>query len=492
MNIAWTNHDRDWYMICDDPKNIVANSRHDDTCFSESGFNSDKPYPGTMPHNFAPKGGDNGRRLNKHLWDYIYELNRRFGTLIGWEKGCKIWGGYINGARNVGKSWSPPEWKGGYTIPLDTTVFPKVEGITAIHNYVNVLERRNGAAKIETFRYNQTMPSLDVVNPLTQPWMFCKFTSVAKDTGAVGLAPEGELFYFPLLAPDEAWIFDEQLTFDVELPQEKKNMAANLDFLDMSWHNEKVDHLGLRDDGVRGGIAKVWDGYFMSPGYSAADQHFDAQFKNNWNGLAEYELRGAYLFGRFDTASWRPATLAAQVSQAIAYVGSRKAEDVFVLDIEQPASQIAHITKASRMAMLVDALQEAETQWPKKFIWIYTGAWWWDPQMPSIIDPYILEFPVWCANYPGTLNADNNLPDPLFGTYKPKVPNGWTADQVIAWQYSDKGKIDGKTFDVNDFRWNWDAYFDTINPTPPPPPTPPEDDLQLVLDEMQTVIDRHR
>lgn len=436
---------------------LVPVSRFDDPKWRKS-FTGDFAYPGVRALLSRPSGGGGSLRIPQRWWDMVREMN----TPEIWEKLRVMDYGWLNSAGN-------PRYETGEQAPDNPDPLPRPEAITSLLNVHRVIDRRNGATRIDAYKFSDPVPAM------LDEYKICDFTSIDQYGNVVKMGAK-----FPLLVAEEAWIPDEALE---DYSEENKTMAAELDFVDGSHHNSTIDWLGLRDYGAKGGIVKVSDGYFMPPGGYVERNHFDSEFKTNWEAMVEFELRGAYHFGRLDSAAWRPDTLAEQVSKAIAYIGlPRKAEDVFVLDIEQPASQIAHISLASRQDMVIDALDEAASKWPKDFIWIYTGAWWWGKsedrnstdwpyQMPKVISPKILEYPVWCANYPGRLDGNNDLPDvPGQDPYAPDVPNGWTEDQVVAWQYSDRGMIDGKRFDVNDFRWNWDEYFDTDNPTPPPPP----------------------
>ena len=226
---------------------------------------------------------------------------------------------------------------------------------------------------------------------------------------------------------------------------------ANLDVVDVSHHNGAIPWNRFRDLGVRGGICKVSDGYFMPPTYRT---HIDPQFERNWQALDTFDLRGAYVFIRFDSNKSGGMTPKDQVKLAVDTIGDHKDTDIFALDVEQPAGQIAHISKAARVTMLVDALLEAEKGFSK--VWIYTGAWWYDKQMP-FPNSYITSFPMWMAYY-GRFFSRN-------------IPRGWT--NPIAWQYK-IGKIDGKSIDHNDFLWDWDDYLIPEPPFPPPVPPPPD------------------
>lgn len=227
----------------------------------------------------------------------------------------------------------------------------------------------------------------------------------------------------------------------------------NLDFIDVSHHQGAFPWNRARDAGVKGGICKVSDGYFMAPTYRG---HIDSQFATNWQALDTFELRGAYTFIRFDANKSGGLSPAQQVKLAIDTIGSHKDRDIFVLDVEQNPTQIAHISLRARSTMLKAALQEAQKHFDN--VWLYTGSWWWDKQIQ--ITSYILSFPVWVAYYD------------IFPLRK--APNGWALEDVIAHQYSAKGNIAGVTTDLNEFRWDWDEYLKiTPDPTPEPIPIPP-------------------
>ncbi len=473
-------HDREYWEDCKTGK-LVPNSRHQDPCFNEK-FTGDYAYPAPVPHFSKPAGGGNAVRLNEAWWKFTKAIN----TAEAWKALRRNNGGWINYASNK-------EWPGGTTVPDPPDTFPIVEGINSIDNTCEVLARKNNSTQIKTFILSESPPDPAIINPRTHPELFCYFRSISKE-GILGDAPDGVESYFPLLAKAEAWIPDEKLEFIDELPEEPPMpIPEEPDFIDLSHHNgaayknNPLDWQAIRDAGIDGAIAKAWDGWFMAPGGYPERQHFDAEFLTNWTSMVELTLRGAFLYGRFDTESWRPDSLAEQVSKTIAYIPlPRKPKDILMLDIEQKATQIAHISLADREAMLVEALQEAESKWDKKFIWLYSAQWWWNYQMPKVLNPYFLEFPMVVAYY-GTSPLTDYL------------PNGWPIENVIAHQYTDEYNIPGYPvadlkFDGNQFLWDWDEYFYTANPTPPPDPEPPEENpaLKLALDDMQNVINVHR
>jgi hypothetical protein len=231
----------------------------------------------------------------------------------------------------------------------------------------------------------------------------------------------------------------------------------DLDFADVSWHNSIIAWNRFRTAGVRGGICKVSDGYFMSPSYRG---HIDSQFKTNWQALDTFDLRGAYTFITFDANRSGGLSPAKQVKLAIDHIGDHKEKDIYAIDVEQHPELIKHISKQARLNMLVDAFAEARKWWDAEYIWNYTGAWWWDDQLPKSIPASILQHPLWMAYYGAERYFNAN------------IPRGYTRGNVIAWQYK-IGMIEGKKIDHNDFLWDWDGYL--LPPIHDPVPEPPED-----------------
>ncbi len=237
------------------------------------------------------------------------------------------------------------------------------------------------------------------------------------------------------------------------------------DFIDLAHFQKQFPWNRARDAGVRGGIAKVMDGYFMPPDYKG---HIDPRFEINWQALDSFDLRGAYGFNRFDVKRSGGLTPAMQMQLALDTIhsyGDHKETDILVWDVEEKPENIANVSLLARAQMLAEALKTAEKEWNKEYIWIYTGNWWWKPNMPAAhIDPmpYILSFKCWAAYYTRL----------KFASYM--VPKGWTKDQVIAHQYSATKKIEGITVDHNEFLWDWDKYL-KVEPSPPEPPAPPPD-----------------
>jgi len=247
---------------------------------------------------------------------------------------------------------------------------------------------------------------------------------------------------------------------------------SKLDFVDVARYQRDVPWNLFRDAGVNGAMARVSEGYFLPPDYTG---HIDAYFATNWQALENFDLRGATHYIRFDKNRTGGLTTVDQVNLAIdeieAQPSQRKATDIFALDVEQPASQIAHIPLVTRAAMLAAAFEEAEKRWDKEYIWLYTGKWWWNPQMPSASLPqmkYLASFHCWAAFYT-RLNFSSRM-----------VPKGSVKEDVIAHQWNGgTKKIAGISVDHNEFLFDWDTYLQIAPPVPVPPipepvpPTPP-------------------
>lgn len=224
---------------------LVKNSRHEDPRFNKN-YSATYPYPGVREHTARPQGGTNTLRLNAKWRTYIFGpggINSAAGSKAARRNNA----GYINPTEN-------PEWPGGSIVPLDSFPIPKVEAITSIGARHRVVLRANGAVRIAAFCLQDDPPDPKLVNPKTHPWMFAQMRSIAID-GSIGNAPDGEVFYMPILVKDrdgEAWL-SESLVEYVDTPTPKssnaeENMIKVPGFakgwargLDLSSHNGAFD-----------------------------------------------------------------------------------------------------------------------------------------------------------------------------------------------------------------------------------------------------------
>lgn len=132
---------------------------------------------------------------------------------------------------------------------------------------------------------------------------------------------------------------------------------------------------------------------------------------------------------------WKPA------------IGDRDPK-LIVLDCESTHGQTPKvITKHIR-----DALDALKKEWPDAEIWIYSAAWWWNPNVEHGWEGnerfwiahyiYVVQDPQtgdWRTAFAFS-EMDEKLP--IHNTFTPRLPKGVGIHQVEAWQCSNKGIIE--------------------------------------------------
>lgn len=212
------------------------------------------------------------------------------------------------------------------------------------------------------------------------------------------------------------------------------------DFVDVAYHDGVVNWQVVRSQpGIRGGIVKCGDGYFMpvekaSNGLwnfytnnPAKRWHYDPYFAQNWEGLKGCELRGAYWFVRLNFDK-RPFDSDAGMKRQAQLFFDKVSEngllasDVIVADLEQGVKQIAYLTQAQKIVRVREFLDECERLFGRRPI-IYTYPSWWFTQMGN--EAWALKYKLWIADYT----------PPIW------IPLPWLS--FWAHQFTDKGKIAG-------------------------------------------------
>ncbi|KKK69271.1 hypothetical protein LCGC14_2935700 [marine sediment metagenome] len=110
----------------------------------------------------------------------------------------------------------------------------------------------------------------------------------------------------------------------------------------------------------------------------------------------------------------------------------------------------------------------------KNKVFIYTAAWFWNPQVGGIplsdsdYKPNASDWALWFAHYYGT-------------TRTPVLPMGWNS--YVAWQYSDKGSLAGIDAQV-DLNIMKKGYYRQLGGVEVPPPTddPVEDPAEIPVE----------
>ena len=187
---------------------------------------------------------------------------------------------------------------------------------------------------------------------------------------------------------------------------------------DVSHYQGAVDWQRVANQGAGFGICKASEG----SGYT------DDQFAANWKGMrsAGIGVRGAYHFGH-------PGTSAAdQAAHFVSVVGGTLSSGEFlVLDIEDATARaVANRTHpvaasnavASWSADFVKAVM-SKAGLPARRVWVYTGAWFWDPKAGG--SDALADHPLWVSSY----------------TSSPRLPSGWS--NYAMWQYTDKASWSG-------------------------------------------------
>ncbi len=193
-----------------------------------------------------------------------------------------------------------------------------------------------------------------------------------------------------------------------------KIFAANPKGVDISHHNGKIDWAKLKAAGIEFVFIKASEG----------GTYQDPTFRRNWNAAKQAGiLRGAYHF-------FRPGiSVKAQVDNFVAAVKNLEPGDLPpVLDAENPVLWEGLSPKASTNLCLA-WMEAVEKQLGLKPI-VYAGFYFIRDTLGA--DARLAPYPLWLAQY--RKNAPN----------VPKPYSTWTF-----WQFTETGKIDGITGNVD-------------------------------------------
>lgn len=185
-DLVTVRHDREYWTDCETGK-LVINWRFEDPCREH--FGGDHAYPDPTPLFIRPSGGENSRRIPKRWWDKVKSMN----SSAIWKNMRRNDGGWLNAAGN-------PEWRAGSIIPDPPDPYPRPESITSYGNISRVLDRRNGATRVDAYRFSDPVP--DVLDP----YKICNLYAIQPDGTMYDMG-----WTFPLLVAEEAWIPDYKL-----------------------------------------------------------------------------------------------------------------------------------------------------------------------------------------------------------------------------------------------------------------------------------------
>jgi lysozyme len=163
----------------------------------------------------------------------------------------------------------------------------------------------------------------------------------------------------------------------------------------------------------------------------------DPLFARHWTEAKQAGLlRGAYFFLRQSVSAEQQAQMLLQA------LGGDAGELPPVVDIEDPRVN----APATYAGIALAWLNAVQTQLNRQPI-IYTGAWWWNPNMliGGQYPDWAPGYPLWVASYP----LKSSVPTTAQidgGVFAPILPKSWTAWSI--WQYSgDVATVDGITDD---------------------------------------------
>ncbi len=157
---------------------------------------------------------------------------------------------------------------------------------------------------------------------------------------------------------------------------------------------------------------------------TVGDYYTDPRFYENWRGAIGAKL----LVSAYHVV--KPAIDAgAQIKRLFDVLDGRKSDLPLVLDVELADGQTPEVVTA-----VIKACAGAiETRDGRKPI-IYTGKWFWDPNVLRRQD--WREYDLWVANY---------------GVESPTLPADWS--EWVLWQYSETGSVSGVSSRATDLNW---------------------------------------
>lgn len=432
-------HDRDAII---DPATgeFVPNARQN---ASDWTFLDDMEYPAPVKHTSRPVSGDNVARLSPAWYKRIGEVN----SVEWWEKARVNWSGVFDATDN-------PEWPPGYTISLNPDPYPKLNAVTSIMNYVKVLEIRNGAARIECYKYNEVPPMDETY--FTHPWKWCHFTSISPE-GIVGNAPNGKIGYFPIMAQDEAWIRLDRLQLNVELPKDATMPTTRAVGVDLSqWNGNYMD------DGIDEGfpaltfaIIKAWDGNYDR----TADP--ESTFKSQYESVQRFNHVGGYGWYQTEQNPTAQADLALSIDDNGLF-------DFMPVDYESYLNVIDEQTAADLRTFVDRFKDNTATKVP-----IYTNGWILT-MLRVWLGDWLDKQDIWFA---GGTYYNQQLFSIIVDTIQPNISEKWKM-----WQFSADGNqladeldfsiVETESIDINLYNGTPQDMTDWLTGLQPPPPPP--------------------
>lgn len=188
--------------------------------------------------------------------------------------------------------------------------------------------------------------------------------------------------------------------------------------IDVSSYQGKIDWNKVLQSGVKFAILKI----------IRKDLNVDKQFENNWSGATKYgiPIQGVYNYSYATTV----AKAKIDAKRVLAVLNGRKT--MVWLDVEDSCQK----GLGKNLITIINAYAKIITDAGLQF-GVYTGQSFYN----SYIKPYGgVNYPLWIARY-GQNNGKYDV------KYQPQIPN------MIGWQYTSKGKINGINGNVDVNVW---------------------------------------
>lgn len=186
-----------------------------------------------------------------------------------------------------------------------------------------------------------------------------------------------------------------------------------------NWTAPPIPNYGqLLEEGVNYVIHKATEGVNPDPMFVYGMSEC-IRLGINWSGY--------HFWSQYDTTR-----------SARAYVNLIKGHPLpAVVDFEPP--DIVPVATGKKVINFIQAVEDISGQRP----WIYTNYSFWNKYFPTP-PTWISNYKLWMAAYPYKRTSWTAATqwDPNQYTYlTPRLPIGWTHEQMVAWQFCDKGSI---------------------------------------------------
>lgn len=217
---------------------------------------------------------------------------------------------------------------------------------------------------------------------------------------------------------------------------------------DVSKYQGVVDWKAVAKSGATFGIAKASEGSHTQ----------DSYFSNNWKYMKDAGLlvRGAYHYAHTDND---PLKDAANFVDTVTKAGGLGPHDILALDAEDVCAASKKVSAKATADWCLKFVKEVQrlSGLPNNRIWVYTGAWWWNPRAGA--SDVLKEYPLWVSAY-------------VAGNEPPKV-GGWSTWTV--WQYTSGGTVAGVAgrCDVSRYNGTLESFKNLVGFAAPPVVKPP-------------------